>query len=183
MQLKDLVSGVAYFSLGFIISLAVISGAGQIGYQPQGYVGSSMDPTYEAGCNLGVETTNVDPTQIEEGDIITYQGSEKRIVHRIHKKYESYTTGPHNTHYINSNGNFVVNNGNEVLIKEQTVSNQTYEDYAKLDGETVFIAKGDNNPSVDPILLTESDIDAQPVFVVSVPDIIPELIYNPQVCD
>lgn len=142
------------------------------GYDTFYYRGNSMDNEFN---HFGL-SNKYNGQQLEEGDTITYDGSEfnssnlnRYVGHRIIKKYESYNPDEAEYYTLNVDDENVdvpedieithlfnwlfigPENTFELTSKPKNVSSE-------LVGETVYILKGDNNKKVDPFLITESEI-------------------------
>lgn len=141
-----------------------------VGYTLVG--GDSMHPEIEEGCGIALtqqwngEDSLYDETVIfnipeeEQPDIeisenITYSPIDW-FAHRIVYEYEEYDPDTAK-HTITKNGVLQVKDNNGEL-ETGVVTPQTKEDMYELEGERVFIAKGDNNMNIDKFLIHEDDV-------------------------
>lgn len=120
--------------------------------------GSSMEPTFDSGCNLTFSQEYTTQT-ITEGDIITFtytdlNGDTNYIKHRVTDKIQ-------NSEIEQSDKYTITNNTLKYKYSDETTVTlplQNNSQLTKNTNQTIYVMKGDNNTLIDPIYVTDTNI-------------------------
>ena len=135
-----------------------------------GYVfvaGESMAPTIPAGCSV-VSAQSWDGESSLEGEIVAFDSdhletdavgaspvrTDPWVAHRVVAEYESYDADEA-SHYVTPEDRLVVE---RAPVSTSMETPQRYHEARELEGERVFVFKGDNNGHIDPVLVHEDDV-------------------------